>query len=138
MGKRYASEVPGQVETKADVSAIAASTAGSLLGFIVVYFDEVDDPDSTSLKPRRWCLQREIAVSAIRHDRRKTPRWLCLGDGQWPWRCQKSRERTVPPQHVLPAENLIFVSVKAIANCHHPGRADNQRICYGWLDDWKC
>jgi len=43
--------------------------------------DVVDGPDSSEPKPRRWCLQKEISKSVIRHDRRKTPRSLCLDDG---------------------------------------------------------
>jgi len=33
---------------------------------------------SSGPKRRRWCLQKEIAASAIRRGRRKTPRWLCF------------------------------------------------------------
>ena len=37
---------------------------------------------SSGLTPRHWCLQKEISASAIQRGRRKTPRWLCLGDGR--------------------------------------------------------
>jgi len=37
---------------------------------------------SSGLRLHRWCLQKEIAASAIRRDHRKTPRWLCLDDAK--------------------------------------------------------
>src|ERR1039457_7072072 len=35
---------------------------------------------SNGSRRRRWCRQKEIAALAIQRGRRKTSRWLCLGD----------------------------------------------------------
>jgi len=47
-----------------------------------IFRGAADGRGSSGSRRRRWCLQKEIAASAIRRGRRKKPRWLCLDDAR--------------------------------------------------------
>jgi hypothetical protein len=45
--------------------------SGDLLGDVIIYHDEADDPDSIYLRQHRWHLQKEIVALEIQRDRRR-------------------------------------------------------------------
>src|ERR1035437_9895622 len=81
-GPRPASSTPAMRATFCCHSARSNSKRSASLAVMAsISRDEVDDRDSNGSTLHRWCLQKEIAASAIRRGRRKIPRWLCLDDG---------------------------------------------------------
>ena len=47
-----------------------------------VFRDAANGRGSSGSRRCRWCLQKEISMSAIRRGRRKTPRWHVFDDGK--------------------------------------------------------
>src|ERR1035437_2542373 len=71
-----ASRLPGL-----SIFAPASWTAVALYRFsftVIIFRRAANGRGSSAPKPRRWCLQTEIAASAIRRDSRKRPRGLCF------------------------------------------------------------
>jgi len=56
--------------------------AWAMMFTAAIFRGAADGRDSSGPKPRHWCLQKEISVSAIRRGHRKKPRWLCFDAGK--------------------------------------------------------